>query len=136
VSRIFTVEEANRTLPLVSRIVEDIVRDYARWREKVEAYELEVARTPRGATNEEATRLERDAQQLAVEIERFLDELSSLGAQFKGFDLGLVDFPAELAGRQVCLCWRLGEPQVEHWHEVDAGFAGRQPLSQMPEPVA
>lgn len=130
-SRVFTVDEANRTLPLVSRIVEDIVRDYARWREKVEAYELEVARTTRGETNEDAARLERDAQQLAAEIERYLGELAALDVQFKGFDLGLVDFPARKDDRDVMLCWRLGEPRVEYWHEVDGGFAGRQPLGQL-----
>lgn len=135
-SRVFTVEEADRTLPLVSRIVEDIVRDYARWREKVEAYELEVARTSRGEANADAARLETEAQQLAAEIERCLEELSALEIQFKGFDLGLVDFPAELDGRPVFLCWRLGESHVEYWHEVDAGFAGRQPLSRLPQHVA
>ena len=41
---------------------------------------------------------------------------------------GLVDFPSRLDGRTVFLCWRLGEPEVLHWHELDAGFAGRQPL--------
>ena len=42
---------------------------------------------------------------------------------------GLVDFPSEMNGRHVLLCWRLGEPEVQFWHEVDAGYAGRQPLS-------
>jgi hypothetical protein len=134
-SRVFTVDEANRTLPLVSRIVEDIVRDYARWREKVEAYELEVARTPRGGASEATARLEAEAQRLAGEIERYLEELSDLEIQFKGFDMGLIDFPAEVDGRRVYLCWRLGESRVEHWHEVADGYAGRQPLSTLPELV-
>jgi hypothetical protein len=43
-------------------------------------------------------------------------------------DAGLVDFPGKIAGRRVFLCWRLGEQAVEYWHDVDAGFAGRQPL--------
>jgi hypothetical protein len=128
VTRIFTVEEANRTLPLVSRIVEDIVRDYARWREKVDTFEVEVARTPHGETGTEALRLEQEAQLLAAEIERFMGELAALGIEFKGFDIGLVDFPSELDGRLVYLCWRLGEAQVEYWHDLEAGFAGRQPL--------
>jgi len=81
-TRVFTVEEANRTLPLVSRIVEDIVRDYARWKEKVDAFEVEVARTPRGETGSEALRLEQEAQVLAAEIERCVGELSELGLEF------------------------------------------------------
>jgi len=127
-TRVFTVEEANRTLPLVSRIVEDIVRDYARWKEKVDAFEVEVARTPRGETGSEALRLEQEAQVLAAEIERCVGELSELGIEFKGFDIGLVDFPGERDGRPVYLCWRLGEAQVDYWHDAETGFAGRQPL--------
>jgi hypothetical protein len=55
-------------------------------------------------------------------------ELRELGVEMKGMDIGLVDFPGEIDGRPVCLCWRLGEPAVAHWHELDAGYAGRQPL--------
>ncbi|MGK2934144.1 MAG: DUF2203 domain-containing protein [Gemmatimonadaceae bacterium] len=127
-TRVFTVEEANRTLPLVSRIVEDIVRDYARWKEKVDAFEVEVARAPRGETGSEALRLEHEAQLLATEIERCVGELSDLGIEFKGFDIGLVDFPGERDGRPVYLCWRLGEARVDYWHDTETGFAGRQPL--------
>jgi hypothetical protein len=125
----FSVDHANRMLPLVRRIVEDIVRDYARWRERVDAFELAVARTSRGETNPEAAKLESDAQALAAEIERYLAELGELGVEFKAFDVGLVDFPGERDGRPIYLCWRLGEPEVEYWHELDAGFAGRQPLT-------
>lgn len=132
-TRVFTVEEANRTLPLVGRIVEDIVRDYSRWREKVDAFELEVARAPRGETGTDALRLEQEAQLLAAEIERCVSELEELGIEFKSFDIGLVDFPGELDGRPVYLCWRLGEAQVEHWHDIETGFAGRQPLHSAAE---
>ena len=52
-----------------------------------------------------------------------------LGIQLKDRRLGLVDFPSEMAGRRVLLCWRLGEPEVQFWHEADAGYAARQPLS-------
>ena len=55
--------------------------------------------------------------------------LKDLGIEMKGRDVGLVDFPGEIGGRPVYLCWRLGEPAVAHWHERDAGFAGRQPLA-------
>lgn len=127
--RVFTVAQANRTLPLVRRIVEDIVRDYARWREKVDAFEAEVARAQPGEVGPDAARLEREAQKLAEDIDRCLAELGELGIAFKGFDTGLVDFPGEVEGRRVCLCWRLGEPLVEHWHEVDAGYAGRRKLA-------
>lgn len=127
-TRVFTVEEANRTLPLVSRIVEDIVRDYARWREKVDAFEVEVARSEGAEPGADTLRFEQEAQSLAEEIERCVAELAQLGVEFKGFDVGLVDFPGEVDGRPVYLCWRLGEAQVEYWHDIESGFAGRQRL--------
>ena len=52
-----------------------------------------------------------------------------LGIQLKDRRIGLVDFPSELDGRRVLLCWRLGEPAVQYWHDEDAGYAGRRPLS-------
>jgi hypothetical protein len=64
----------------------------------------------------------------AAEIESCLGELDQVGCVFKGFELGLVDFPAEHEGRVVCLCWQRGEAEVTHWHELDAGYAGRQLL--------
>lgn len=125
----FTVEEADRTLPLVRRIVEDIVRHYAIWRERVQQFELEAANRRSDEANPRAETLQRETQALAAEIDGFLRELDNLGVEFKGFDVGLVDFPGEMGGRQVYLCWRLGEPSVQYWHEVDAGYAGRQPLT-------
>jgi len=73
--------------------------------------------------------LERRAQEIAREIDAFQSELESLGIQLKDRRIGLVDFPSELDGRRVLLCWHLGEPSVQFWHDEDAGFAGRQPLS-------
>ena len=127
-ARLFTIEQANRMLPLVRRIVEDIVQDYARWREQVGVLEVVAAGRRGDSPPDEAEKVEEDTQRLAADIERYVGELRELGVDFKGFDQGLVDFPAELDGRRVYLCWKLGEDAVEHWHDVDAGFAGRQKL--------
>src|SRR5947208_7374801 len=59
-------------------------------------------------------------------MREYLKELADLGIELKDFDTGLIDFPCWLDDREVCLCWRLGEPTIEHWHEIDAGFAGRR----------
>ncbi len=128
----FTVAQANRTLPLVRRIVEDIVRHYTRWQEMVAKCETILAINSEPA-QEQAEQLQVEIQRTAGEIDRFLKELENLGVQFKGFDVGLVDFPGTLHGREVYLCWRLGEAAVEHWHEPEAGFAGRQPISNEPD---
>lgn len=128
----FTVEQANRTLPLVRRIVEDIVRDYAEWQDGVRRLEIAAAaRTESAPDPMEREQLERRTQGLAAEIESFMRELESLGVELKAFDTGLIDFPGEIAGRDVLLCWKLGEQSVQFWHEKDAGFAGRQPLDAM-----
>ncbi len=124
----FTVEDANRTLPLVRRIVSDAVRDYWQWQDKIREYEEVAANRVATQPSEEAERLEREAAQLAREIDGYIAEIRQLGVELKGFDTGLVDFPAELNGKPVLLCWQLGEDSVQYFHEEDAGFAGRQPL--------
>jgi hypothetical protein len=126
---LFTPEQANRTLPLVRKIVEDIVQQHRRWRETILELDL-VASTARVTDpRERAEELERNAQTLAKEIEGYQRELEALGIQLKDKRLGLVDFPSEMNGRHVLLCWRLGEGDVQFWHEVDGGYTSRQPLS-------
>lgn len=125
----FTVEQANRTLPLVRRIVADIVRSHERWRETVSAFELVSARVRAGQPDPDADRLQQDAGRLAEDIAACVRELEELGVEFKGYDLGLVDFPARVGDRDVYLCWRLGEPAVQYWHETSAGYASRRPIA-------
>ena len=129
----FTADQATKTLPLVSRIVRDIVRLYAKWRERVAELELAAATSRAEEPDPRLAELERDTQNLAAEIEACIREIQELGAEYKTpLDAGLVDFPAELDGRPIYLCWRLGEASVDHWHEIDSGFAGRQPLVAQP----
>lgn len=125
----FTVEQANRTLPLVRRIVEDIVREHRRWEDAIVQLDLLLSGVTVQTQDPQAVALEREIQAIAREIDGFQRELESLGIQLKDRRTGLIDFPSELDGRPVLLCWRLGEPSVQFWHDVDSGFAGRQPLS-------
>jgi len=125
----WTVERANKALPLVRRIAADLVRAYSQWRELVERFEV-VSTSNTTASGEEAERLQREVQRVAAEIEDFVEELHNLGVECKSFETGLLDFPSERDGRPVYLCWQHGEPRVAHWHEIDAGFAGRQPLQE------
>ena len=130
--KLFTVEQANRTLPLVRRIVEDLVRQYKLWQERLTASEVAAAGAGE-ARLREAERLQKEVQALAAEIEGYVEELASLGAEARvPLDTGLVDFPGEMEGRRVYLCWQLGEPSIQHWHDVDAGFGGRRPISPTP----
>ena len=127
--RIFTVEEAERTLPLLRRILADLQGEYDVWREALASYEM-LAAGSRAETGETPELL---ASRTAVtdaanRINGFLLELEAIGCLFKGFEAGLVDFYALRDDRLVFLCWKLGEEHITHWHEVEAGFAGRQPI--------
>ena len=126
--RLFTVEEANRTLPLVRRIVEDLVRDHHLWEEKVREFEVATAGSSPERPDVIAELLQMEAQRLAKDIESYIAELNELGVICKGMNIGLVDFRGQMDGREVFYCWKLGEPSVLYWHETDAGFVGRQRL--------
>ena len=133
--KVFTIEEANRTLPLVRRIVADLIALHPRWRAAVAAFEAAQASVTAAAETEEARTLRLEAGRLAGEIEACLDELGQIGCIFKDFEAGLIDFPAFHEDRMVYLCWRHGEARIEHWHELDSGFAGRRPLDHDLLPV-
>jgi hypothetical protein len=129
--RLFTVREAESTLPLVRRVVGDLLQAYPRWKELVARYELLTAplRADEGETAE-VLELREAAAREAERINDFLLELEEVGCVFKGFEAGLVDFYALKEDRLVFLCWRMGESHITHWHEVDAGFGGRQEIDE------
>lgn len=126
--QLYTVDRANRTLPLVRRIVEDIVREHERWQAAVARLDLLVT-TSADTVDLRIVALEREVQTIARDIDTFQGELEALDIQLRDRRIGLVDFPTELDGRRVLLCWRLGEDSVQYWHDEDVGYAGRQPLS-------
>lgn len=126
--KLFTIDEANRMLPLVRRIVEDLVRDHGSWREKVDQFEIATVGSSIDRPDAIAELLQSEAQRLAADIEGYVKELNELGVECRGLDAGLVDFPGEMDGKAIYYCWKLGEPSVRYWHGVNAGFAGRQPL--------
>ncbi len=137
--KFFTVEEANNTLPLVRAIVSDIVRQ-TRGVQELRARLSAIRRDPRRPDDVYSEEIAHSEAELAAEessLAELIDELGRLGIELKGPD-GLCDFPSLRDGRVVYLCWRLGEPEVMHWHELDAGFGGRQPLerpAKAPQPT-
>ena len=127
--KLFTLPEANRTLPLVKRIVQDIMVVYPQWKDLVAQYELVASKArPEWGESQEQLDLKNQIDALAARINDFLGELEQIGCEFKGFDEGLVDFHGHLEEREILWCWKSGEERITHWHELDAGFAGRQPL--------
>lgn len=122
--KVFTLALANRALPYVSRIVDDITSVYAR------IIELRRGADKPGGPDPDA---EREYEKTMDRLGELVDELHAVGVELKDFELGLVDFPAIHQGRDVLLCWKRGEQTIDHWHEIDAGLSGRQPVALLVE---
>ena len=129
--RHFTPEEAKAALADVRPVVEQMVA-HRRAHVEAQARQEELEGSIRGNGGgfppaelaEAAAEVEREARELAHTI----DELTKLGVEVKDIDEGLVDFPALRRGETVLLCWKLGEDDIEYWHTLEDGFAGRRPL--------
>jgi hypothetical protein len=127
--RTFTLEEARALLPEV-RALAEAMRDQKRAFDEQRALLTRAdvqsggnGHGPRGSLAAQA-----EAERLVQEIQRGIERLHELGVEVKGIDEGLVDFPSLRDGRLIYLCWRIGEPDIQYWHELDTGFRGRRPL--------
>ena len=130
--KFFTLSEANRTLPLVKRVVQDIASLYPSWKDLVARYELIAAEArPDWGESPDQLGLKAQIDDVARKINACLVELEQVGCEFKGFEEGLVDFHGKLEDREILWCWKLGEDRITHWHELDAGFGGRQPIPEV-----
>ncbi len=118
-TRHFTPEEAHRTLPLVRKIVDDI---------------LTTSREIRLLTedNEGINEYDPQVKKLVSELNGFMAELEEIGCFYKdwNFAIGLVDFPAIINGEEVFLCWKSDEDNIKFYHNVESGFSGRKPIPE------
>jgi hypothetical protein len=128
--RLFTLPEANDLLPEVMPLLLELRSHKVTLDSAVAALS---ALTPAMRMNGHAAKsreLEARIQEMTEELAAGIDQLTTLGIEIKSLDHGLIDFPSLHEGRVVFLCWRLGEgPVIRFWHDIDAGFAGRRPLS-------
>jgi len=124
--KVFTVQEANALLPEVRVIAGKIQRAHR----QLSPYREDAKKAAEAAEQGGGGIPEGLAYALVLtELTTQLSDLEALGVQLKDFERGLVDFPSLRDGRVVLLCWQLGEgDELEWWHDVDAGFAGRTPL--------
>ena len=130
--KVFTLEEANAALPLVRAITEDLARlsqDVVERRQRLSHVASGREFDSGDPYGEELQQIEQELERDSLQLREYVQELRQLGVEPKGATEGLVDFPSMLEGRLVFLCWRLGEPEVMHWHEIDEGFAGRRSLA-------
>ena len=132
--RTFTLDEAQLLLP----VLESLLRTAIAAKKIIEEFEAEqqalahrlflnggtflnvVPLARRKAERVKAERRAKDA----------LEEISAIGVLVKDLDIGLLDFPCEVDGRMILLCWKLGEKSITHWHGVEEGFAGRKPVDE------
>ena len=124
--KLFTIEEANTLLASVRPIIESIQRSHRR----ISSFETVAKRASEGAESGGGGMLQGPQYaRLLLEVSFGAGQLESLGVQLKDYSQGLIDFPSLREGRVVLLCWKADEgDRVEWWHDVEAGFAGRQPL--------
>jgi hypothetical protein len=122
--KLFTVDEANALLPKLKELLEDIGRHRDSLREKAPHMEPILRSAPANGGGRAGSEYGVEAYRLYLAIER----IRELGVILKDLDAGLLDFPHEREGRVVFLCWHPPEERVAFWHELGAGYAGRQPL--------
>jgi hypothetical protein len=128
--KLWTVDEANAALPYLREILPTLIEQKKRAdlaRASLHELEQRVRGDGEGAGPELEDRRTRLREALG-RLRRGLEQVTRMGCVVKDLEIGLIDFPAELGGRRVYLCWRLGEPSVLYWHALDGSFAGRRPL--------
>lgn len=132
--RTFTLEEAQSLLPVLESLLRTAIAA-KKVMEEVDAEQQELSHRIflNGGTFLDVVPLaRRKAERLKAEqrAKDAIAEIDSIGVQVKDLDIGLLDFPCEVEGRTILLCWKLGEKAITHWHGTDEGFAGRKPVDE------
>jgi hypothetical protein len=122
--RHFTLGQANNLVPVINDLMLGLRYAYAELISGAMDDELSLlAETSGGAWPG------RERAEAAVTVSLAFESLEELDVLVRDVERGIVDFPTLMDGREVYLCWHVGEPEIAHWHEVESGFAGRRPLS-------
>ena len=132
--RTFTLDEALSLMPVLESLLRTAINS-KKIMEEVEAEMQALAHRIflNGGTHVNVVAIARRKGERAKAEQRAKDalaEIDSIGVQVKDIDTGLLDFPCELDGRVVLLCWRMGEETITHWHGMEEGFAGRKPIDE------
>ena len=133
-SRTFTLDEAQDLLP----VLESLLRTGIEGKQVIESVEAEFHALQqqihlRGGMSLNVVHLASRRAQREKALQRVKDamaEIDAMGVQVKDLDMGLLDFPCEVDGQLILLCWKLGEKTITHWHGVSEGFAGRKPVDE------
>jgi len=130
----FTLDEAQSLLPVLESLLKRAI-DGRRSAQEVESglsglaqriYLSGGMRVNAGTIAKQRAELENHLKQVRESIA----EIDAIGVQVKDLDSGLLDFPCRVDDQVVLLCWKMGEPSIEHWHTLEAGFKGRKPVDE------
>ncbi|HEY1676768.1 MAG TPA: DUF2203 domain-containing protein [Candidatus Sulfotelmatobacter sp.] len=132
--RTFTLDEAQSLLPVLESLLRSTIHD----KQAIEEFEADLQALQQriflnGGTFVDVVPMARKRAERAKAEQRAKDalaEIDSIGVQVKDIDMGLLDFPCEVEGQTILLCWRLGEQSITHWHGTQEGFAGRKPIDE------
>jgi hypothetical protein len=130
----FTLDEAQSLLPVLESLLKRAIEG-KRSAEEVDSGLSDTARRIylSGGMRVDVGKVAKQRAEMEAHVQRVREsiaEIDSIGVQVKDLDAGLLDFPCRLDDQVVLLCWRMGEPSIEHWHPVEAGFADRQPVDE------
>jgi hypothetical protein len=130
----FTLDEAQSLLPVLESLLKRAIEG-KQAAQQVESGLSELARRIyiTGGMKVDTADVVRQRAELEAHVQRVREsvaEIDSIGVQVKDLDAGLLDFPCRLEEEIVLLCWRMGEPAIEHWHPIDSGFKNRQPVDE------
>ncbi|MBI4497034.1 MAG: DUF2203 domain-containing protein [Chloroflexi bacterium] len=129
----FTVDEINRLIPRLEELVFEIFEVHRQLVQLERALEDVVAPRANGngfrlTQESQARTMQEEVERVIARFQQLVQEVADLGGELKDPEMGLVDFRALRQGREVYLCWRMGEPECTWWHDLETGFAGRQPV--------
>ncbi|HLK50266.1 MAG TPA: DUF2203 domain-containing protein [Bryobacteraceae bacterium] len=128
----FTLAEAERLIPSVDRLLRQAIKlktAYSGAERRFESYQKRILLMGGVVVDRSQVREDRERRdEAAAALRTVFEEVQQLGCLIKDLDTGLVDFPTLFQGREVYLCWKLGEPAIAFWHSVDEGFAGRKAI--------
>ena len=132
--RSFTLDEAQSLLP----VLESLLRTAIDGKKLIEAVDAELQELAHRVFLSggllvniiQVARRKAEREKTIQRVKDTLAEIDATGVQVKDLDIGLLDFPCQVEGRTVLLCWKLGEKGITHWHDTSEGFAGRKPIDE------
>jgi hypothetical protein len=130
----FTIDEAQSLLP----VLESLLKRAIEGKQAAEQVESELSELARriylsGGMKVDSNSVAKQRADMDAHLKlarESIAEIDAIGVQVKDLEAGLLDFPYRLDDQVVLLCWRMGETAIEHWHTVDSGFQGRQPVDE------